>query len=337
MEWKLNQRLNSEKNSKLKIKLRNYVQIAFFFFTVYTFWRFYWFVMHFDKGTPYTARPQSIDAFLPIGSFMALKNWILTGIVDPIHPAGMVLIVSFSLSALILRKGFCSWICPFGTMSEGLGNLGRRIFGRNFTLWDRLDKALRGIKYVLMFVFVFIVLLGMNTYSIKAFLMSPYWSVADVKLLDFWINPGTSTLIFILIVAGLSIPINHFWCRYLCPYGALLGIYSYFSPAGVNRDVEKCNDCKKCNRACSSRIQVSETEKVGSLECIACFECVESCPKGALEMKVLRPVSPYIYLAGLLVVIFGIILIAKFTGHWDSALKYEDYVKLLPLRDAYSH
>jgi len=319
------------------MKLRNYVQVIFFIFTLYTFWRFYWFVMHFDEGTPYTARPQSIDAFLPIGSLVALKNWLLNGVFDSIHPAGLVLFVSFSITAFLFKKGFCSWICPLGTLSEWLGKAGKRIFGRNYRVWTKLDTMLRSIKYILLIFFFFAILVGMDRFAVSAFLMSPYWSVADVKLLDFWLKPGILTIVFTLAIVAFSIPINHFWCRYLCPYGALLGVYSLFSPASINRNAKECNNCKRCNKICPSRVNVGGSEKVTSLECIACFECIESCPKGALNMKIIKPISPYMYLVGLLAVIFGIILIAKFTGHWDSALKYEDYVKLLPMRDAYSH
>jgi polyferredoxin len=317
--------------------IRKAVQLIFFIFTIYTWWRFYRFVMHFDRGTPFVPRPQSIDAYLPIGSLVALKNWIVNGYFDRIHPAGLVLFVAIMLTAFFLRRGFCSWVCPIGTFSEWLADTGKRLFGRNFVIGGKADIALRSIKYLILLFFLNAILVGMDRYAVSAFLMSPYWAVADAKLLDFWLEPGRLTIIVTLILVVASLFIKHFWCRYLCPYGALLGILSVFSPAGISRDAERCNACRLCDRACPSHIGVSSRESITSEECIACFECVNACPKNALSMRIFRTVTPLQYLILLMAILFGAVIIAKLTGHWESALSYEDYAKLIPLRDHFSH
>lgn len=111
----------------------------------------------------------------------------------------------------------------------------------------------------------------------------------------------------------------------------------FFSPAGIWRDAEKCNACRLCDKACPSHIQVSTKDTVVSKGCIACFECVNTCPKNALSMRLFRAVTPRQYAAMLLAILFGAVIIAKLTGHWDSALRYQDYARLLPLRDYISH
>ncbi len=320
-----------------KIKIRRFVQFAFFVFSVYTWWRFYLFVMHFDRGTPYVPRPQSIDAYLPIGSLVALKNLIVNGYFDKIHPAGLVIFIAIMLTAVTIRRGFCSWVCPVGTLSEWIGDFGKRVFGRNFVIKGKADVVLRSIKYVVLLFFLSAVLIGMDRYAVSSFLMSPYWAVADAKLLDFWLNPGPLTITVTISLVVASLFVKHFWCRYLCPYGALLGILSVISPTRVVRKVEDCNSCKICDRACPSHIQVSEKRSVISEECIACFECVNACPKRALEMRIVRPISPQTYAILILLILFGAVVIAKITGHWDSALTYEDYAKLLPLRKFFTH
>ena len=319
------------------MKLRRIVQSGFFIFSVYIWWRFYLFVMHFDKGTPYVPRPQSIDAYLPIGSLVALKNLVVNGYFDRVHPAGLVIFIAILLSAVLLRRGFCSWVCPVGTLSEWLADSGKKIFGRNFIIKGKADMVLRSIKYLILLFFLNAILIGMNRYEVSAFLMSPYWAVADAKLLDFWLEPGKLTIIFTSSMVIASIFVKHFWCRYICPYGALLGILAVLSPVKITRNLEKCNGCGLCDKACPSHIQVSRKSKIISEECIACFECVSACRKSALSMKMVGNIKPFYYAILMLTILFGAVLIAKFTGHWDSALRYEDYAKLIPSRKYIFH
>ena len=89
----------------------------------------------------------------------------------------------------------------------------------------------------------------------------------------------------------LSIFIRNFWCRYLCPYGALMGLASLLSPLWIKRDPDKCIDCAKCAKACPSHLPVDTRLQVRSAECLGCLECVAVCPaEGALELSVLEGV-----------------------------------------------
>ena len=76
-------------------------------------------------------RPAGAEGWLPIAGLMNTKYLFLTGRVPAIHPAAMVLFITFMLMSLLLKKAFCSWLCPIGTLSEHLWKLGRRVFGRN--------------------------------------------------------------------------------------------------------------------------------------------------------------------------------------------------------------
>jgi len=317
--------------------VRKTIQLSFLLFTLYIWWRFYLFVRHFDHGTPFVPRPQSIDAFLPIGSLIALKNLIVNGYVDPVHPAGLVIFTAILITALIVRRGICSWVCPVGTLSEYFWRAGRKITGRNFKIGGMADLLLRSIKYLLLFFFLKVILIDMDRFAVSAFLMSPYWAVADAKLLDFWLKPGTLTIIVTSLIALASLFIKNFWCRYLCPYGALLGIISLISPTRVVRLSDRCNECRACDRACPSNIEVSKKRRINSEECIACFECVASCPRDALEIRLIKKINPLLYPAILLGILFLAVIIAKVTGNWDSALSYEDYARLIPVRYMYSH
>src|SRR5580700_2034946 len=93
-------------------------------------------------------RPSGAEGWLPIAGLMNTKYFLLTGHVPAIHPAAMVLFVAFLLMSVLLKKAFCSWLCPIGTLSEHVWTLGRRIFGRNLRLPKWPDIPLRGIKYL---------------------------------------------------------------------------------------------------------------------------------------------------------------------------------------------
>jgi polyferredoxin len=194
------------------------------------------------------SRPAGAEGWLPIAGLMNTKYFLLTGHVPSIHPAAMVLFIAFLVMSVLLKKAFCSWLCPVGTFSEHLWMLGRRIFGRNLRLPKWVDIPLRSLKYLLLGFFVFVI----GTMSVEAihdFMATPYGLIADVKMLNFFLDIGQTAAIVITLLVLLSMLVKNFWCRYLCPYGALLGIASLLSPFKIRRDAEACIDCGKCARA----------------------------------------------------------------------------------------
>ena len=103
--------------------LRYAVQFGFVLLTLFIGYRFYQFVQHFEvPGRPFVQRPAAVDAFLPIGGLMAFKYFLFTGIVEPVHPSGFILFVAILGVSLIMKKGFCGWICPFGTLHHFFAN-----------------------------------------------------------------------------------------------------------------------------------------------------------------------------------------------------------------------
>jgi len=259
---------------------------------------------------------------------------------DTIHPAGLAIFLSVLLISFMYKRGFCSWICPIGAFSEGLWNIGKRLFGRNPRLPKYLDWLLMAPKYLILAFFLKVVFFDMSANSAAAFLNGSFNKIADAKMLEFWLHPSYATVEVTALLVLLSIPLKNFWCRYLCPYGALLGVVSLPSPIKVTRDRERCINCKACSRACPNQIEVAEKLRVDSIECTGCFDCIESCSPKALSLKVLntdKAVSQKSYALLLLGTFFLIIFIAKATGHWNTSLGYEDYVRLIPNMGLFSH
>src|SRR5207253_574683 len=81
--------------------------------------------------------------------------------------------------------------------------------------------------------------------EIRAFLGGPYGLVADVKMLNFFGHMGEGTAVFLVVLVGLSLVVKNTWCRYLCPYGALMGLVALESPTRIVRNAGACIDCAK--------------------------------------------------------------------------------------------
>jgi polyferredoxin len=287
-------------------------------------------------------RPAGAEGWLPIAGLMNTKYLLLTGHVPAIHPAAMVLFIAFLLMSLLLKKAFCSWLCPVGTLSEHLWKFGSKILGRNLRLPKRLDIPLRGLKYLLLGFFIFVI--GtMSAEAIHDFMSTPYGLVADVKMLNFFRDIGQTAAIVIALLVLLSMLVQNFWCRYLCPYGALLGLASIFSPAKIRRDAEACIDCGKCSKVCPSHLPVDQLVQIRSAECTACMACVAACPaQDALQFSLVprkapssserwrrRAIRPATFAAVLACIFFALVLVAKTTDHWSTNIPREMYIDLV--------
>ncbi len=311
--------------------LRQSVQIGFLVLTLLIGFQFFLWVKWVESdGNLWTVtRPPGVEAFLPISGLISLKYWITTGIINDIHPAGLFILIGVMAISLLFQKSFCSWVCPVGWISEKAWQLGKKVFGKNFQIPKWLDKVLRGIKYFLMAFFLWIIFFVMDTEAIGNFIQGPYNKVADIKMLYFFIHITETTAMVLLVLFLLSMVYKNFWCRYLCPYGALLGIFSRFSPVKVTRNVNSCIDCELCTRACPSFLPVHKLQKVTSEECTACVSCIEVCPvKDTLDLLTTvgnRKIPVPVFAALIAGVFFAIIGFAMLTGHWKNNISDQEY------------
>lgn len=257
----------------------------------------------------------SIHALCPYGGLETLYSLVFGGtFLQKIFSGTMILLGITLLLALIFRRSFCGLICPFGALQEFFGIMGEKIFGKRFIMPSRIDKPLRYLKYVVLVVTIYFAWktagLWMDSYDPWAaygHISAGFTSLTTEYLI------GTITLAIILVG---SMFYNRFFCKYLCPMGAVYGVISKLSPSKIVRDKDLCINCNLCSKSCPMNIEVANLDKVNSKECISCQSCVLSCPKkGALEYKIGKNTLKTLTVIILVVGLFGSgVFISKTVG-----------------------
>lgn len=318
-------------NRYIEPYFRRIAQFIFLFLIILIGTKFIFFVHFLENGIePVFDRPPGVEAFLPISALISLKYFILTGVVNKIHPSGLVLLIVILTISILLKKGFCSWVCPFSLLSELLLKIHKQIFHRYVKISKYFDYPLRSLKYLLLLFFLYAIFWLMDEMKLERFIYSPYNQVADIKMLKYFSDISKTTAITLILLVILSTLIPFFWCRYLCPYGALLGFLSIASPFKIRRDVSRCINCKKCNIVCPSRIDVMNSKTIYSDECHACFDCINSCPVHdtlffSMSKKYGKLSYKFYGILVLLIFIFGFTL-ANILGIWENSITKEEYL-----------
>ncbi len=303
--------------------LRRVIQIFFAAFFLYVGYCFYLYLSWATGATEsFSPRPPSAEAFLPISALMAARRLALTGLYDHIHPAGLTIFLCALAVSLLFRKAFCGFLCPIGFLTDFLGETGARLgLARPLPAW--LYRLLSLPKYLLLLFFIQTIFFHLSPPDLEIFLNSEYNRVADSKMFLFFLHPSHATLVVMAVLALGSMLIPGLWCRGLCPYGALLGVFSWFSPLAVRRAEPSCTGCRRCSRACPVRLEVHRKKRVSSPECLGCTKCLEACPEpDCLNLAwgwgaAFKKTHFWIPALGTLIALILFFQAAAFTGHWE--------------------
>lgn len=260
-------------NKKKQIKTRTFIQI--FFFILVAIIAVNKTLVESGGGISFISAA-SLHAICPFGGVVTIYQYLTAGtFVKKIHESSFVLMVIMFILAVGFGPIFCGWICPFGSFQEWIGKLGKKIFKNKYNriIPSKIDSYLRYLRYL-----VLIWVLYMTAISGQIIFQNidPYYS-----LFNFWTGEIAITGFIVLGVSIiLSIFVERPWCKYVCPYGAVLGITNSFRIFKIRRNKAKCINCKVCDQVCPMNIEVSESIVIRNHQCISCLKCTseQSCP-----------------------------------------------------------
>ncbi|NTW72494.1 MAG: 4Fe-4S binding protein, partial [Eubacteriaceae bacterium] len=156
-----------------------------------------------------------------------------------------------------------------------VSKLGKKIFKNKFNHFipKRPDSALRYLRYV---VFLWVVYVTSRSGILLFANIDPYNA-----LFTFWSEDvAIPALVILVVTLTASLFIERPWCKYACPYGALLGLSNKIRVFKIRRNSDTCIACQRCTYACPMNITVADQDKINDYQCISCYECTSegSCP-----------------------------------------------------------
>lgn len=226
-------------------------------------------------GIPFLSTA-SLHALCPFGGVVTIYQYATAGtFVQKIHESSFVLMMIGFLLAILFGPVFCGWVCPLGTVQEWVSGIGRKLFRRRFNHFvpAKLDNILRYLRYL---VLAWVLYMTAATGTLIFAEYDPYFA-----LFNFWSDEvALSGLAILGISLGLSLFVERPWCKYACPYGAVLGLSNLFRVFSIRRSETTCKADGACSILCPMNIPVDSQTTVRDHQCISCLECTSEaiCP-----------------------------------------------------------
>ncbi len=226
-------------------------------------------------GIPFLSTA-SLHALCPFGGVVTIYQYATAGtFVQKIHESSFVLMMIGFLLAILFGPVFCGWVCPLGTVQEWVSGIGRKLFRRRFNHFvpAKLDNILRYLRYL---VLAWVLYMTAATGTLIFAEYDPYFA-----LFNFWSDEvALGGLAILGISLGLSLFVERPWCKYACPYGAVLGLSNLFRVFSIRRSETTCKADGACSILCPMNIPVDSQTTVRDHQCISCLECTSEaiCP-----------------------------------------------------------
>ena len=225
----------------------------------------------------------------PLG---ALQNALASsGARVPYYVFGIIL-----LYGVLLGRWICGFLCPFGLLQDLLHKIKTPKIKKSSA-----TRVLSYFKYVILALFTIALPLiyALRDFPLPAFCkyicpagtlegaMGLLFNRANEELLPLLGPLFTWKFVLLAAIVTACIFFYRFFCRSLCPLGAIYGLFNKISLIGIKLDKRKCTDCGLCQATCKMDIR-----HAGDAECISCGECIATCPTGAIQWKGSKFVLP---------------------------------------------
>lgn len=190
--------------------------------------------------------------------------------------AGSATFISVILLTVLCGRFFCGWVCAFGTFNDFIHIISKNVFKINFKVDEKVDAVLKYVKYLILIIIIAVAwTMGSSIFQGT----SPWDAFAQItNFPQVLYNYALGVIILMLIAIGAMF-IERFFCRYLCPLGAIFTIISKLSLFKIKKPNEKCGKCRLCTNNCSMGLPLYKVNSVHGGECINCLKCVETCPR----------------------------------------------------------
>ncbi len=194
---------------------------------------------------------------------------------------------------ILFGRFFCGWMCGFGSFTDFIYLTFSKVFKRKkkVRINENADKWMKGIKYVVLLVLI----AAIWSLNVSIFSTASPWDAFGMlvtigKAPDFSYVIANLTAGFVILAAVLvaSVFIERFFCRYLCPMGAIFAIASKLRIAKIKKPTAKCGNCRVCTNNCAMGIPLYKMDVVKTGECINCMKCVSACPRSNVSFAVAK-------------------------------------------------
>ncbi|NUQ62009.1 MAG: 4Fe-4S binding protein [Pirellulales bacterium] len=220
------------------------------------------------------------ERWCPFGGVEAIYTYVSEGnMICSLGTSNFFILGGVLLTAVLLRRAFCGYLCPIGTISEMLRSAGARLRTPTIRVPRRLDRVLGAMKYVVLGTVLYFTWrageLLFRGYDPCYALISRHG--ADITHWAYVISAA---------IALASLAIRLPFCRWFCPFAAVLHPFSRFALTRIRRDPSICTHCQRCAKACPMDIPVDRLEQVTSASCLSCMQCLDACahkPSGAIH------------------------------------------------------
>ena len=207
----------------------------------------------------------------PIGS---LQNFTALG------PFPFYAIGTLGLFGLALGRTWCGWVCPFGTVQDLIMRIRRRGNVVN-------PPPVPWMKYLSLVGILIAAWITVDAVFCKVCPSGSLFAAIPHRFASPEFDFGTFFYVHLITLAVaivLFVIIGRFWCRYLCPLGAIFGLFNRVSIVKIKLNREICDNCEQCLQVCPSNL--SRVDDVGnSTDCIQCGKCVDECPSEAIKVS----------------------------------------------------
>jgi polyferredoxin len=212
------------------------------------------------------------EIWCPFGGVEAVYTYVREGnLLCSLGISNFYVIVALIASVLAVRRAFCGYLCPIGTISEWLSVTAEKLGLRVLRVPAVADRVLSAAKYLVL-----------------AAVLATTWQAGELLFRGYCPayallgRHGADVTYWAYVVAGAivvtSLAVTMPFCRWFCPLAAVLNPLSRFGVARIKRDGATCSDCGRCRKSCPMAIPVDQVPQVTDARCLACMNCVEACP-----------------------------------------------------------